>query len=470
MLEYLRDVSNKPVAKILMGVLIFSFVGWGVADWIFSGGRRDSVVATVGGTEIGVKEFTVEKSRALAKLSREQQKQVYTDPVFANQFYGKVLSDMINDVMIRNHAHDMGFVVTDKRVAAEIKTFPEFSEGGEFSPFRFGYILSQSGFTENQFAEYLRGTILRGYTLGAMSMPVTVPNFTVNAAYNARYGERAIEYSTVKFEDFKAGNPTEAQLKEFYAKNPKTVAETRTVSYVLVPAKMDAPDTYDAGYKKAQQIEDDIIAGESMAKTADRLKAKFVSLPAFARDNRPVDTIINDVILSKIFNMDAGMESEIIETKQGFVILRVDNINAAHTAEFNSVKDKLVAGWKREEQKKHAYVRANELLVDLKAGTVLKSAKSATVSRASGAPNDVLVAAFANTIGTSTIVPSSDAFYVLSVKKEIAPKADAAKQKALRAELEKMANREIMDDYNSYLMREYPVKINKKTLDKMTTH
>lgn len=469
MLEYLRNASNKPVAKILMGLLIFSFVGWGVADWIFGASMRDSIVAQVGSDSISVQQFSVEKSRAMARLSKEQQKQIYTDATVANAFNNQILADLIKYKMVESHARDLGFIVSDKRVAAEIRDFSEFQDQGQFSVNKFYAVLMNSGFTEDQFGEYLRSQILRSYTLGAMSMPIAIPEFAIKAAYNARYGERAIEYSTVKFSDFKVGEPTTEQLREFYAQNPKMVPETRSASYVLITAQMDKPDTYEAGYKKAQSVEDAIISGDSMEKAAKEHGAKFVALPTFSKDKRPVDALLTDSMLAKMFAMDMGMESELIETKQGFVIIRVDNVKPSHSAEFESVKNNLTADWKQEEQKKQAYIAANAKLVDVNKGEKM-SGKTATVSRMSGAPTDVLVAAFKQTVGKNALVPGSDAFYVLRVDKEIMPKMDTAKTAGMRKELQTMTMRQVMDDYNAFLSREYPVKINHKMWDKLLAH
>ena len=91
-------------------------------------------------------------------------------------------------------------------------------------------------------------------------------------------------------------------------------------------------------------------------------------------------------MIDKIFDMDAGLESEMIETKNGFLFVRVDSVNPAHTASFDSVKKSLVSDWTKAEQKKQAYVRANELLVDLnKKDGKLANKKTATVSRTDGA-------------------------------------------------------------------------------------
>src|SRR5699024_2915632 len=109
------------------------------------------------------------------------------------------------------------------------------------------------------------------------------------------------------------------------------------------------------------------------------------------------------------------------ETKKGFVIVRVDKVIPAHNAEFDDVREQLVTGWTRAEQRKQAYVRANELLVDLNDGGELAGKKTVTVTRASGAPLDVLSAAFNSEIGTNSIVTAPDAFYVLHIEREIMP-------------------------------------------------
>ena len=83
------------------------------------------------------------------------------------------------------------------------------------------------------------------------------------------------------------------------------------------------------------------------------------------------------------------------------------------------------------------------------------------------APNDVLVAAFANNVGEKMIVPSSDAFYVVDITKATLPDADAKKSANLRKESENMSKTFITDDYNSFLMREYPTKVNEKVYNRL---
>ncbi len=466
MLEYLRNAADKPVAKILIGILAFSFVGWGVAEWIFSNVAGDTTLVRVGKSEVTMQQFSLEKNRQLASMSREQQRATYADPALTQALNDKVMSTLTTQAMADNRAADLGFVVSDAQIAREIRDFPEFQIDGQFSTYMFDNVLANSGYSEASFADVLRRQVLRGYVLGAMSIPVTVPDFAVEAAYDARYSQRQIDYVTVDFSDFKVSDPTDEQLRTFYAQNPHVIPEQRTVSYVLIPADMDKPDSYDEAYDQAILVEDDIIAGESMSDAASRHKAKYVSLGTFGTANRPVDEILTDNMMKRIFDMEEGLESELIETKKGFVIVRVDKVIPSHNAEFDAVKKNLVNDWKRSEQRKQAYVRANELLVDLNKDGKLVGKKSATVTRASGAPLDVLSATFNSEIGNNSIVNGQNSFYVLHIEKEILPKADEKKMSDIRKEMEKSINKTIVDDYNAFLIREYPIKVNEKVFNR----
>ena len=462
MLEYLRNASEKPIAKVLITILAFSFIGWGVAEWVFGNVMSDTTLVRVGSEKISVQQYNLERSRELATMSRDEMRNVYIDPVAATKFQNDIISKLTTQRMVENRGHKMGFIVSDHRIAREIREYPEFQENGQFSALKFDTTLRNSGYSEAEFAEILRSNVLRSMVLGAMSAPIRVPAFATDTMYNARYAERDIDYTTIKFDDFKATKPTDEDLRNFYAAHPQTVVESRTASYVLIPADMSKPDEYSDAYDIAIKVEDAIIGGDTLADAASKHKAKFVSLKPFSAGNRPSDDVLTDAMISKLWSMDAGTESELIETKSGFVIMRLDKITPEHTAEFEDVKNDLIADWTHDAKRKQAYVRANEILVDVNSGKDMPGKKSSTVSRASGAPDDVLIAAFKENVGTNSIVESDDAFYVMAVKSDSKPIANDKKVAELNTELQKMSEKQITDDYNSFLIREYPVKINEK--------
>ena len=466
MLEYLRNAADKPLAKVLMFILIFSFVGWGAAEWIFGGASRDTTLVHVGNADISLQQFNNERSQQLASMTKDEQRAAYTDPKKAEQLTNSVMTKLTVNQLALNRARDLGFVVSDKRIADEIKNHPQFQVNGKFVPWMFDMVLQNSGLTEQDIANSLRGDILRNMTLGATNVPLRVPQFAVDAAYNARYAKRAIKYATVKFGDYKVAEPTDEQLNAYYASNPVVVPETRSVSYVFVASDNSKPDVYDAGFKKTQQIEDMIISGDTIKTAAEKHHAKYNHIAKIARGEKISDKVLSDDLIAKLFAMESGNESEIIELKDGFVILRVDDVVPQHNAKFNDVKKSLVAGWKKSEQRKKAYIDANEKLVALNHGDAVKNMKDANITRTEGAPLSVLNVAFAGKEGTNAIAEDGDAFYVVRVGKTVMPTSDKAKKESIRKEMEKMTTRFVADDYTQFLKSEYPVKVNERNYDK----
>ena len=467
MLEYLRNGADKPFAKFLMFVLIAVFVYWGVSPWIFSSGMMsDSTLVRVGRSDVSLQQYNVERSNQLSAMSREDQRSVYADPAKTAALSNAVIAKLTMNQLALNRAKDLGFVVSDKRIAEEIKSHPQFQVNGEFQPWMFDAVLRNSGLSENDIANSLRANILYGMTLGATNVPVSVPGFAVDAAYNARYATRDIKYATVKYSDYKVGNPTTEELQAYYVQNPVIVPETRSVSYVFVAADMNKPDLYDEGFKKAQTIEDMIISGDSLKTAADHGGAKYVSLAKIKRGDKLNDKILSDELVARLFVMDSGNESELIELKDGFIILRVDEIHAQHNAEFKDVEKSLVNDWKKSQQRKQAYIDANEKLIAMKDSKPVNNIKDAVITRTDGAPLVVLNAAFAGKTGDSFITEDNNAFYVVNVGKSVMPKADKAKKESVRKEMEKMTNRFIQDDYTRFLKKQYPVKVNEKVYNK----
>lgn len=462
MLEYLRNASEKPLAKFLIAILAFSFIGWGVAEWIFGGAISDTNLLTVGGSDVSVNQFNNQKSQTLSNMTREQQRSIYTDAGIMHNFNQRILTEIARQQMLQNRAHDLGFVVSDHRIANEIRNVPAFQQDGHFSSDRFDAILSSNGWTEETFAAMLRNDITRSMVLGAMGVKMQVPNFVIDAAYNARYATREIEYKLVNFKDFKVKTPGDETLKEYYAQHPKTLPETRDISYAFVSADMSKPDEYDNGMNRMIKVEDDIIAGDGLDVAAKKHGAKFVQLKNFARSDANRDANITPQIIAQIFDMDANTDSETIEGKKGFIIIHLDKINPAHSAEFANVKKDLIPEWTTAQKRKQAYEKANAILVDLNQNNKWTGATNKKVTRTEGAHAAVLSAAFNNPIGTNKIVETPDAFYVLSVKSVQTPAIDAKKKDKLRTELEQMQTYQIQADYDEFLKREYPIKVNEK--------
>ena len=467
-LQKLRDASETFWAKLLMGVLIFSFVGWGAANWILGEASVGGSLVRVGGESISAQEFDQERSRQIAQMGKEMQRQIYADKTTQRYFTGQVLANLTTRLLLEQHAANLGLAVSPSRVANIIKGSPEFWENGAFSTDKFDAVLDVNGITEKYFADTIRRQELREMILTTLAANAPVPNFAAAAVYNARNQTRKIEYSAVKFDSFKvSGNPTEDDLRVVYSKNPKMVPEYRTISYVIVGAKMSQPDSFERGFDAARSLEDMLAAGDSIRDAAKKMRANFRNFEPMTIQKKTAngvagDPLLTDEMMQKLWAMEQGLESEIMETKNGFVIWRVEKIDPARAVPFGERRTELTALWRRAEQEKQAYARANEIITGDK-----KLGATAVVSRASGAPLEVLSAAFAQDPGRAKITAGDGVFYIVKVVEEIAPKPNAAKTKKIANEMKNAVARQILDDYSGFLSRKYPVSPNERMMRRL---
>ncbi|MDR3208857.1 MAG: SurA N-terminal domain-containing protein [Rickettsiales bacterium] len=468
-LQGLRNTSEQLWAKLLMGILIFSFVGWGAANWILGETTMNSSMVKIGSETVSLSDFEAERNRQIAQMGKEMQKQIYSDRQTRTYFNQQVLTNMATRILLEQHAANIGLVVSPTAVANIIKNSPEFWEDGAFSTDKFGAVLDINGISEKQFTETLRRQGLRETLLGSLANKIEPADFMVRALYSARYAKRKIEYSTIRFDAFSAsGSPTEDNLREVYAKNPKMVPEHRTISYIIVGAKMNQPDSYDRGYEAARSIEDMLVAGDTMKDAAKKMRAThrtFEPMTIQKRTSRGAvgDPVLTDEIMKNLFAMEQGLESEIIEAKNGFVIFRIEKIDPAHAIPFGERRGELAALWRKSEQEKQAYLRANEIL-----STGKKLAVTTMVGRTDGAPLEVLSAAFSAELDKPQIVPGTNAFHIVKAVEDIpAAKMGAAKRKEIAAEIKNMLSRQILDDYTNFLARKYSITQNEKMMRRM---
>ena len=164
------------------------------------------------------------KSNELAKLPREEQRTLYTDPTAMAAFQDKIVKEIAKIKRMEHHAEDLGYVVSDHKIADDIRAVPQFQEKGKFSSAAYDIVLQNSGLSESDVINDFRMKTLNKMVQTPIDTELKTPRFITLATYNARNASRNIDLATVKFADFKTVAPTEEELREFYKKNPHRVA------------------------------------------------------------------------------------------------------------------------------------------------------------------------------------------------------------------------------------------------------
>src|SRR3984957_15938611 len=137
MLESMRKASQGVVGKaimtVVMGLIIVSFVIWGVGDMLR--GFSPSTVASVGGAKISAQDYYVAYDRAIQQYQRrlrrpftsEEARQVGLDRI--------VLQQLLSEAAVDDEARKLGLGISDEGLGGATPSTPASQDKpGDFDP------------------------------------------------------------------------------------------------------------------------------------------------------------------------------------------------------------------------------------------------------------------------------------------------------------------------------------------------
>ncbi|WP_330472230.1 peptidylprolyl isomerase [Vibrio harveyi] len=241
MMDRLREGVNSIAVKIILGLIILSFVFAGVGSYIVGG--NNNAAAKVGNTEIARGEFEMayqnERNRMQAQLG-DYFSQMLADPAYVESFRKSVLDRMINDVLLDQQAEALGLRISDAQVRSMILDMPQFQSNGKFDQEIYQASLRRAGFSPDSFAEYMRRELVREQLLNALqTSEFTLPG-EVQAEGKLFTQTRDVRTITIDLAEFaKKVDLTDEEIQEYYKANPDnfTRPEQVKVAYIELSAE-----------------------------------------------------------------------------------------------------------------------------------------------------------------------------------------------------------------------------------------
>ena len=197
MLESIRNaaqgVVGKAIMTVVMGLIIVSFVIWGVGDMLR--GFSPSTVASVGGAKISAQEYRVAYDRAIQQYQRrlrrpftnEEARQVGLDRI--------VLQQLLSEAAVDDEAHKLGLDISDDALREVITSNPSFRDkSGAFDPARFDAALRDMDMNERGFVSDLRKQVLRQFIVAALATGVSAPKAEITAEADYQGQTRSVDY------------------------------------------------------------------------------------------------------------------------------------------------------------------------------------------------------------------------------------------------------------------------------------
>lgn len=241
MMDRLREGVNSIAVKIILGLIILSFVFAGVGSYIVGGSGNSA--AKVGNVEIGRGEFEQayqnERNRMQAQLG-DYFANLLADPSYVESFRKSVLDRMIDDVLIEQHAESLGLRVSDSQVRTMILEMPQFQVDGQFDQEVYQSALRRAGFSPESFAQYLRRDLVRNQLLTAIqASDFSLPG-EVESQSKLLTQTRDINKVTLSLADFaEKAELSEQEIEQFYQQNAEryTRPEQAKVAFIELSAQ-----------------------------------------------------------------------------------------------------------------------------------------------------------------------------------------------------------------------------------------
>ena len=369
MIGSFRRIGKSWVSKLFFGLIISSFVVWGIAD-VFTGFAAQDLV-TVGKIKVGSEDYRRDLNTELSRLSQQTGTPFTLEQARDMGLDREIFNRLVNAAVLDNKAIDMGLAIADSQIANDMAAMPRFQgPGGKFDPALFRAALLKEGLTETGFLSAEKINRLRLALTNIASSDVKLPRTLVEALLRYRNETRDGRYFTFTVSEADVPTPSAEDLKKQYEATPSayTAPEYRSIAVIKVePADVaarinvsdaDIAQSYETrkldfftpekrtilqlsfpDIIKAEAAKKRLDGGEDFLKIAEELKAKEsdITFTGLTKSD-----FIDGKIGEAAFALAEGAVSQPVKGDLANAILKVVKITPSNQKPLADVRDVLI--------------------------------------------------------------------------------------------------------------------------------
>ncbi|QJT79507.1 peptidylprolyl isomerase [Kosakonia sp. MUSA4] len=378
MMDNLRAAANHVVLKIILGLIIVSFILTGVGNYLIGG--NNNYAAEVNGQEISRPQFenavTSERNRMAQQLG-DQFSELAANENYMKSVRQQVLNRMIDEALLDQYAKKLHLGISDEQVKKAIFSTQAFQTNGKFDNNRFNAIVNQMGMSADQYAQALRNQLtsqqlinavagtdfmLKGETdelaalvaqqrvvrqavidVNALAAKQTASDDEITSYYDQNKSRFiAPEQFRVSYIKLDATamqeNASDAEIQAYYDQHQDQFTQPQRNRYSVIQTKTedDAKAVLDELNKGAD------FATIAKAKSTDIISARNGGDMGWLEEGTTPDELKNAGLKEK------GQLSGVIKSSVGFLVARLDDIQPAQVKPLSEVHDELAAKVKQE--------------------------------------------------------------------------------------------------------------------------
>ena len=399
MLALIRDKASGWVAGVIVGLLVISFAFWGVSFYSGQAGKLN--VAKVNDVDISFQSF----QRSFVQLRKKMQSvlgdslSLEEDTLIKNQTIEKLIeSELINQLVI-----DSGLNITNERLVESIKNIEFFRNEEGFDRIKYERSINSIGMAPSIFEAQLRMDLLSNQLQAGFFETTFILESELENILRLESQSRDVTYTILSLPSFiEDGEISDSDVDVFYQANPNlfTQSEQVKVAYLELNIKELAKDIETneevlRNFYNDNKGDYDVVGQRSIRKlfvktgekatNENKNKAEAVITSALELANEGKDfveiveqstgetlefsehTFMSKGIMGKeidefLFNSEEGMVSKVIETKEGFNIVKVVEIRGGSENKYENSTQKVKEDYKNKQAELQFFELSDQLI------------------------------------------------------------------------------------------------------------
>lgn len=378
MMDNLRAAANHVVLKIILGLILVSFVLTGVGNYLIGG--NNNYAAEVNGQEISRAQYenavSSERNRMAQQLG-DQFSELASNENYMKAMRQQVLNRMIDEALLDQYAKHLGLGISDEQVKNAIFATQAFQSNGHFDNARFNALVNQMGMSADQYAQALRNQLTSQQLINAVAGTDFMLKGETDELVALAAQQRVVRQAVIDVNALTAKQTvSDEEVSSYYEQNKNrfVAPEQFRVSYILLDAAAMAQNASDAEIQayydenkdaftqpqrnrfsviqtktedEAKAILDELNKGADFATIAKAKSTDIIS----ARNGGDMGWLEEATTPDELKNAglkEKGQLSGVIKSSVGFLIVRLDDIQPAKVKPLNEVRDELAAKVKHE--------------------------------------------------------------------------------------------------------------------------
>lgn len=248
MMDNLRAAANHIALKVILALIIISFVFTGVSGYMFGGSQRSA--AEVNGKSISLESFErgVQEARAnlIRQIGQQNADQLLANPDEIANLRERVLRSLIDQELINQYITSLKLGASNEQIREYIRSIPTFHSENGFDNQLYRNYLTALGMSGDQFAAAVRGDLITQQLNNVyLYTDFMLPNEAESFAKYA-FQERKIRLATIDVKSMEADQQVSDQdLEAYYQQNRNLfeLPERIKVEYLMVDAVDVQTDT-----------------------------------------------------------------------------------------------------------------------------------------------------------------------------------------------------------------------------------